>query len=366
VVLILIFFNINHRTDKQLLEQKLFVALLAFNALILLLDTAMWLLDGKPGFLLRIIYLFITACYYCLNPVICMLWSFYADYQVFKSGAHLKRILIPMIFPMCINFILSFLSVFKGYMFYIDAHNIYHRGPYFLIMAAMSYFYLMYTLLFIILKQKRIEKHNFAPLLAFALPPFVGGMIQVLIYGVSLIWVCVTISILIIYINIQNHQLYTDYLTGLFNRRQLDNFLQQQSPAIAEERLLAGLMIDLDSFKMINDIYGHDVGDQALKNTAKILKKTFRKNDFISRYGGDEFVVVMDIEESSDLNRAVYRLKENVKQFNGQKIAPYTLSLSVGCDIYTPMPGFTFQHFIKHIDNLMYQEKQKLDTCLKG
>jgi diguanylate cyclase (GGDEF)-like protein len=232
-------------------------------------------------------------------------------------------------------------------------------------MAAASYSYLLHTMIHILQNQKRIQKHNYIPMLAFAFPPFIGGLIQTFVYGVSLIWVCTTISILIIFINIQNYQLYTDHLTGLFNRRELDKFLQQMQ-ANAEERLLAGLMIDLDSFKVINDLYGHDVGDEALKSTAKILKRTFRKNDFIARYGGDEFVIVMDIKERADLNRAVHRLKENLKQFNDQKTAPYTLSLSVGYDLYTFMPGFTIQKFLKHIDDLMYQDKQKHDTCFGG
>ena len=118
-------------------------------------------------------------------------------------------------------------------------------------------------------------------------------------------------------------------------------------------------MIDLNSCKLVNDRFGHDVGDEALQHLARILKQTFRKGDFIAGYGGYEFVVLMNMKSGSDATRAVRRLKENVNRFNEKKIAPYRLSLSIGFDTYTPMPGFTVHDFLRHIDGLMYEEKEK-------
>ena len=275
VILFLIFLNIYRRGEKYLIEQKLFLALLSSNALILVLDTAMWILDGKPGTLLRGIYLITTAGYYVLNPTICMLWSFYADYQVYRNERRIRKLFIPMLIPSCINAFLSFQSIFDNKMFYIDNNNIYHRGSLFFVMATISYLYLVYTLIVIIKRKNKIQKQNFVSLLVFAFPPFFGGLLQSLYYGISLVWICMTISLLIVFINIQNAQLYTDYLTGLFNRRQLDYYLLQQNNT--DKSLLAGIMIDINSFKIINDLYGHCVGDQALKYTAKILKKNVQE-----------------------------------------------------------------------------------------
>ncbi len=111
--------------------------------------------------------------------------------------------------------------------------------------------------------------------------------------------VCATLSLLIIYINIQNTQLYKDYLTDLYNRRQFDNYIRAKINSSNNKRI-AGFMIDIDSFKKINDVYGHDYGDTALKSTAKILRDTFSDNDFIARYGGDEFVVVVELNDDDD------------------------------------------------------------------
>ena len=356
-ILFIIFLNIHRHNNPYLLEQKLFGALIWTNAWIIIFDMLMWLLDGKSGYLSREIYLLVTVCYYVLNPVICMMWYFYADYQIYRSEKHLKKVLIPMLIPACINLILSILSIFNHLLFYIDENNIYHRGNLFYSMAAICFFYLIYTMILIILKHKRIRKQDFIPILVFAVPPFIGGIIQSLFYGFSLIWACVTISILIIFINIQNDQLHKDYLTGLFNRRQLDKYLQLTIQNI-DSRLLAGIMIDLNSFKMINDLYGHSIGDQALQHTADILRKTFRKNDFIARYGGDEFIILGMIKERDDLFKSIERLKENVAQFNAQKIVPYTISFSIGYDSFSGQSETTITEFLKHLDHLMYQDKQ--------
>lgn len=339
-----------------MLDQKLFLMLLGLNALILILDSLMWTLDGTQGSSSRISLLIITAVYYSMNPIICMLWSLYADFLINRNLGHTKKLFAFMLFPISLIVFLSFLSILTGSMFYLDESNVYHRGSLFLLMAGISYAILAYTMIVIIFKHKKIEKKSFIPILVFAFPPFVGGIIQVLFYGYSLIWICMTISVLIIFMNIQNHRLNTDYLTGVFNRRQLDRYLLQQSPDNLEKIHFSGMMIDLNTFKKINDEFGHDVGDEALRMTAELLKKTFRKRDFIARYGGDEFIILMAAENEDALPKAVERLRTNIEEFNGANTVPYTISLSIGYDYYRK--DLTLPDFMKHLDDLMYQDKQ--------
>lgn len=361
-VLLLIFFNIRHRHDQLLTEQKLFLLLLFTQAAILVLDSLMWLLDGKQGPMMREIFMTITVLYYFLNPIICMIWYFYVDYQVYRDEKHLVRVL-PITIPALINIILTFSSVFTGASFYLDQNNVYHRGPLFLLMSAIAFFYLIYTWILTVVKRKSIPKPDFLPIAIFMLPVIIGGVIQTFYYGVSLIWSCTTISILIIFINIQNAQLYTDHLTGLFNRRQLDRYLQNKVRAM-NGGYLAGLMLDLDSFKNINDRYGHNAGDEALIATSDILKKTFRKNDFIARFGGDEFVVIMSLQEKNDLLTAIRRLEDNVALFNARGSTLYTISLSIGYDCFFETSDKTAKEFLKRLDSLMYSSKHTVSTLI--
>ncbi|SHI01902.1 diguanylate cyclase (GGDEF) domain-containing protein [Sporobacter termitidis DSM 10068] len=354
-ILVLIYLNTQRRWEQMLTEQKLFMLLVYTEAFILIVDSLMWLLDGRPGALTRNIYIAVTVLYYILTPGLCMVWYFYVDFHVYKDAGHLKKVLLPAVAPAFINLVLSVLSAFNGLLFYIDGGNVYHRGRLFFIMALAAFFYLAYAWVLTIIRRRAIPKQYFVPIAVFSFFPFIGGVVQWLYYGLSLIWACTTIATLIIFISIQNIQLYTDYLTGLFNRRQLDKYLQSKGQH-GESGLLAGLMIDLDSFKTINDMYGHSAGDQALIDTAELLKKTFRKNDLIARFGGDEFVVVMHVQSRDDLQKAIDRLNENVAQFNAQERTPYTISLSIGYDCCFD-DSVNAKDFLKHIDDLMYQHK---------
>ncbi len=354
VILVLIFFNIYYRTDHLPFDLKLFIGLIAADALILITDALTWALDGRPG--IGGLLTFATFLYYVLNPVICLLWYLYVDFFIHKDTARLKKRLFPMLIPAAIILILSVLSLFGDYLFYIDGNNVYHRGKLFILLPAIAFFYILYVTFFAVRYRKLIRKQDLIPIYFFMMPAVIGTVFQSMYYGLSLIWPLVTLSILNIFIRLQNRQLYTDHLTGLFNRRQLERYLYNNMQN-ADGTILAGLMIDLDSFKKINDVHGHDAGDQALIDTSEILKKTFRKNDLVARYGGDEFIVVMEILQKSDLDKAVKRLNANVAQFNNRKAAPYTISLSVGYDFYMDKTKKDIKDFIKHLDDLMYKDK---------
>ena len=364
VVLVIIYLNIRRHAQRHMTEQKLFLALLYSNALILVLDSLMWMMDGVGGAGLTHVYRAVTAFYYAMNPIICLIWSSYADYLIYRNGRRLKRFVIPICIPAAVNLVLSTLSIFTRWMFTISDQNVYHRGPLFLLMAAISYFYLFFSFLEILLKQNRIQKQYYFPILAFAVPPFIGGVFQTLFYGLSLIWVCMTVSVLIVFINIQADQLNTDFLTGLYNRRQLDNYLKRLKTT-KKQKLLGGMMIDLTQFKVINDAYGHDEGDKALQQVAKVLQQTFRIKDFIARMGGDEFIVLMEVEDREDLEAVVNRLLDNMARFNEQKQLPYEIHLSIGYDCYNVLVQHDFMEFIRHIDRLMYKNKQEKDEQLR-
>lgn len=359
IIIAVIYLNIRKRMDKHMPEHNLFFIILVLNALILMMDSLMWLLDKQAGFPVRVIYLAATAAYYILNPVICMVWTCYTDYEIYGDFKRLKRMRIFLLIPVVINTVFSVLSLFGNYSFYIDADNAYHRGRLFLILAGSSYSYLIYTLLMILASRQKISRKKYLTLLGFVLPPFIGGILQSLFYGLSLIWVCSTISVLVIYINLQNTQLNTDYLTGLYNRRQLDYYLREKEYGNAS-RMMMGIMLDLDSFKKINDQYGHFAGDQALEFTADILKKSFGKNDFIARYGGDEFLVVIDVDEHTDITQIIEKVNKNLEQFNSQHIASYQLNLSMGYDVFDCRSDSSVKVFLKHIDSLMYENKKSM------
>jgi diguanylate cyclase (GGDEF)-like protein len=151
----------------------------------------------------------------------------------------------------------------------------------------------------------------------------------------------------------------TDDLTGLYNRRRFFVLTEQYLKiALRTKKRLLLLFIDMDDLKWINDHYGHNEGDQALKEFARILRQTFRESDIIARIGGDEFVVLfMSTDENSE--RLLTRLYENLKEYNDQPSQRYPLSISVGTAQFEPESPASIDELLFKADASMYAQKRK-------
>jgi diguanylate cyclase (GGDEF)-like protein/PAS domain S-box-containing protein len=156
----------------------------------------------------------------------------------------------------------------------------------------------------------------------------------------------------------------TDELTGLYNRRGFQTLAEMQFNI--SNRLKKGMYLlyaDLDGLKEINDNHGHQEGDQALIETAEILKKNYRRSDIIARIGGDEFVVVPVGTSRDSVELITTRLKEAIDEYNTKSSLKYKLSLSVGIAYYDPKNPCTVDELLESADKFMYEhKKQKKDS----
>ena len=150
----------------------------------------------------------------------------------------------------------------------------------------------------------------------------------------------------------------TDSLTGLYNRRGFLTFAEQHLKLANRMRSkIYMLYADLDNLKRINDTFGHQSGDAALKETARLLEETFRESDIISRIGGDEFVVMPIKNAEENVAAITTRLQSNLKRCNEKKDRTYALSVSVGITYYDPHQPKTVEELLSQCDKLMYEEK---------
>jgi diguanylate cyclase (GGDEF)-like protein len=155
-----------------------------------------------------------------------------------------------------------------------------------------------------------------------------------------------------------------DELTGLYNRRGLISMVTQQySIAKRLRKTLMLVFVDLDGMKRINDLYGHQEGDNALKDTANILMDTFRESDIIARIGGDEFAVFGMVLEDKGLDIVTARINDKLEKCLGEHavhfIKPYKLSLSYGFAFANPEKPFFFDSMLSEADQNMYLQKLK-------
>jgi diguanylate cyclase (GGDEF)-like protein len=153
----------------------------------------------------------------------------------------------------------------------------------------------------------------------------------------------------------------TDTLTGLFNRRGFVTIAEEQLKLARRSGYsLALAFVDLDGMKRINDELGHEVGDQALVATARILRATFRSSDVLARLGGDEFIVLAIAAGPAVSNRIRKQLVQSLAEHN-QVQGAVPLSFSIGFTHYTPVTEgqqSTIEELMVEADKMMYLEKQ--------
>ncbi len=151
-----------------------------------------------------------------------------------------------------------------------------------------------------------------------------------------------------------------DPLTGLANRVLLhENFTRAQHSAIRNHQKMALLVCDINGFKQFNDTHGHDLGDSVLKLVAKTLKKLLRANDTITRYGGDEFVLILEnIDNIDQITQVITKVKAAfpISSMNGEENYKITMSIGSAC---FPDEGYRFNELIEIADHNMYQEKKE-------
>jgi len=153
---------------------------------------------------------------------------------------------------------------------------------------------------------------------------------------------------------------YRDPLTGLANRTSLGPALEQAVERARRRAVrLAGVFIDLDGFKQVNDIYGHDAGDRFLIEIARRLRTAVRASDVVARLGGDEFFVLLEEVQDEGAVESVIRklLSEAVRPYALPGGGQARLSASMGVSLF-PDHALDATALVKHADTAMYAAKQ--------
>jgi two-component system, cell cycle response regulator len=153
---------------------------------------------------------------------------------------------------------------------------------------------------------------------------------------------------------------FIDELTGLYNRRGFLSMVEKQFKIFKRNKTNAiVLFADVDYLKRINDNFGHQEGDNAIADAAKILKQTFRESDVIGRLGGDEFAVLATLSDESDTKPLMDRLRKQTRAFNEANHRGYKISLSTGHVRYNPECPNSIKELLTFADKFMYKHKRE-------
>lgn len=331
---------------------------------LMLANTAAWIWNGQTGRGARLALWIFNTVYFALMEFLAYLWYLYVyDILHRENGQRGKKVLLPSL-PLLLFLVFLLTNPWHHLLFYIDATNHYVRGQLFLIHTLLAVGYVgvaSVQALYYCRKERTKERKRECRWLAyFAVLPLAGGLLQVKFYGLELLWPFTAASLLMVYLNVQQEQVTRDSLTGLNNRRRLDQYLEDLTASKKETENCYCLLMDVDHFKRINDTYGHMAGDAVLKQVADQLKKTFGDSKaFLARYGGDEFIVILRGQTEQEVKAEILELKKDIAHNCYVEGMDWNVSVSVGYAKCHEASVKNVEDLVALADARMYEEKKK-------
>lgn len=367
VSLITVYLIMHRRAGVLPLPRRAYGYLVILTIVACLSDVAVNYLDRKTFAGAKVYNEIATTVDFIVLIWVCYFWNNYARIMAGsseKTGRTLSRLLAV---PPALLTVSVLINHFTGFVFEINEENVRVSkiGASIHWSIGLCYFLFSVTVLIIKLRKEtgRSEKRILLQMLFLNSFPIIGGLFEVLFKGLSGVECGIALAIVILMFGTLDNQISTDSLTGLNNRRALENFAYE---LLREKngRNVTVVMCDVDKFKTINDKNGHAYGDIALKKMAETLKNACRDCHFpvfLCRYGGDEFVLCTydsysGVDHFDELKKNIFAELANT---NSGKTKNERLDVSVGHAGGYIESEKDFDSLIELADAAMYDVKRK-------
>lgn len=360
VILIIIVFDIKKSEFNHGMRPLLLSKYIGFMSAFNLLDIFSKVPHSESLYLPPAVTYVLAALYFLCFAISAYYWFTYSEIIHDRQYLQNKKWRLISAIPIFVLFILFVVSYYNGCVFSIDAERVYHRGKFWFATAVISFGYISasavrcsYYAPKAIGAAKKKDLINFVYYSIFSL---ICGAVQFLFGPFSALVTGNTILVLIIYLNYTGKLISNDPLTAIPNRRKLLHYLTEETKSLKYSETLWFMFVDIDSFKQINDKYGHSEGDRILKEITIAMKEFCKENDcFCARFGGDEFALVQKLKEYQ-----TFAVPENLQDFIDKKNilinSENKLTASFG---YTKFrrDDYSVNDMIKRADKEMYNAK---------
>lgn len=286
-------------------------------------------------------------------------WCIFVIYRIDQNKSNNMKLLKCMHYAVAaLDSMIVITSVFTGYYFYIDENGIFQFADGYIFHIVFTFIQLFGSGIYSFAqsfsnKQVKIRKEYRLPLL-FIIIPSATAILEGVLPLCPIVSLGIFLPIHFAFLEIQNSEIYSDALTGLNNRRRMEIFLQDMIHNASDEKPFRIYMIDVNDFKQVNDKFGHIVGDRTLQLVADALHNVSdRLHGFCARYGGDEFVLIINGEAQvqEEIQNEVTTMRERCAD-----LIP-TISVCTGC-AECRSGAITATQLIAQADEQLYIQKE--------
>ena len=334
--------------DMRLLQQMMVTIGIANIS-----DCCVYYLAGSSNIVIKVLVFLSGSGLFLGNVMIGYLWAKFIMVHMNIPFSDIRRNIYRTIG--LISIVLLVINIFYPLVFSVSDGR-YQRGFAYIIFLLFAAFYILDSLYLYVKRVKKNGSLKLFPVHIFLIPVILGVVIQAFFVEIAITWTSIAISVAGIMTALKNEIIFTDCLTGLYNREYLE-FLHKRA-CNKKDCWVSGIMIDLNGFKQINDNYGHAEGDLALCIVADLLLKSFSEYGVVTRYAGDEFVIMLNTTDDQLIQKIIKSAKMNFVTENEKNDKLYQLSASMGYAI-TNLSNETIDDFMNRIDEQMYQDKMK-------
>ncbi len=334
----------------------------------------------------RFTNILVNTAYFFLGTALCYLLGAYIDYHIIPENGK-KPFLKAKLIMLIIEEIAIIANMFGGFFFYITKDNIYTHGDYFYVMHFVSILFIVMAGISMFINIRILGKsqiiYGSIIISLYVLPIILQVLffqnILIIMLGASLIMLVTLFSLEtpdyaklqttleelettkseLEKLNKKYYELaHVDQMTELLNRtafeeKELD--LRTNMRKIKEQNMIIILMADLNFLKYLNDTFGHNTGDEAIKNVALIIKETFSDKENCYRIGGDEFCIISIGNNQSDFEAMYQKFKDKIAEKNIE--LDYHFSVA---SAYYIVQNESIDDAMQIVDNMMYDNKEEL------
>ena len=307
---------------------------------------------------------------FIFSGLLSFLWLLFAEMRIGYSPSKYKDAFLLAALPIALVGVFSYASIFTGWFFTFDANGVYQRGPFWFHQTFVPYVYFLFTTIHALRLAARsrsgVRKRELYSIAFFVVFQSLGALLQMVIGTHPFVAPSTVIAVFLVFLSIQSNMINHDALTGIGNRKSCNQYLDAMVLKASPQNAFYLFMADIDGFKYINDTYGHVEGDQALRLTAQTLRETVEPHHgFVSRFGGDEFLFVIEKANINSPEALIRTVSRNVENACKRENLKYTLHLSAG---YTECNSADAQvtTLLEEADKRLYKAKAENRSIRPG